>query len=220
MEHELKEKIKYIAKKDPEKIVEFAEHMLKHDPKAVERMLDYPKDAGHITHRSKYDELIEKIKWAEGGKRGAKWTIEDIKRYADVDFENADFTIYDFAYLVNMLYAKCCKYFKDASTYLKLAKCLIEDDDEETKLYRGAYQNKKHYKQHGEQSYYGYDEYDRYDEEDRRGRRRKYRNAMNEYDDDRFDNYDEEDRRRYRSEYDRYPENTTYYKENNMGFRR
>lgn len=210
----IKAKIEYMLEKNQDKVVELITHMYKHDPQAVERMLDYPKDADHITNRGKYEELVEKIKWAEGGKRGAKWGLDDIKRYAEIDFDNAEFTIYDYAYLVNMLYAKCCKYFKDASTYLKLAKCLIEDDDEETKLYKGAYADKKHHKQHGEQSYYN--EYDRYDEEDRRGRKRHYRNTLDEYNDDRFDNYDEENRRRYRSEYDRYPENNSYYKESNM----
>ncbi len=216
MQREIESKIEYMLEKNKDKVVELVKHMYKHDPQAVERMLDYPQDAQHITNKRKYDELVEKIKWAEGGKRGAKWGLEDIKRYAKVDFDNVDFTLYDYAYLVNMLYAKCCKYIQDASTYLKLAQCLLEDEDKETKIYQGAYANKKQYKMRGEQSYY--DEYDRYEEEDRRGRKRRYRNSMNEYDDDRFDNYDEENRRRYRNEYDTYNERDSYYRDSKVGF--
>lgn len=217
MEQEIKEKIKYIAKKDPGKMVEFIEHVYKKDPEALEHMLDFPENMKHITTKGKYNELIEEVKWADGTKRGAKWNIDDIKRYAKVDFENADFTLYDYAYLVNVLYAKCCKYIQDASIYLKLAKCLLEDEDEETKLHQGAFMPKKHLKKQGLQAFY--DEYDRFDEEDRRGTRR-YRNSMNNYEEDRFYNYDIEDRRRYRNRFDDYPASNSYYKDSNMGFRR
>ena len=225
MEHELKEKIKYIAKKDPEKMVEFVEHMYKHDPKSVEKMIkEHAGNDMHISSKAQYQELVEKLKWANDQGKGERWRADDIKQRAKVNFENTEYTEFDFAYLVNMLYAICCKEMTDISYFVKFAKCLLEyNKDENLKLYKGAFM--QHQKQNlgGSQAYYDeYDYYndDRYNEEDRRGRRRKYRNAMNEYDDDRFDNYDEEDRRRYISEYDRYPENNTYYKENNMGFRR
>jgi hypothetical protein len=67
-----------------------------------------------------------------------------------------------------MLYAKCHKYITDPSIYLKLAKSFLEDDDEETKIYQGAYAKKHKHQPHGEQSYYN-----DYDEESRR--RRRYR---------------------------------------------
>ena len=72
-----------------------------------------------------------------------------------------------------MLYAKCCKYFTDPSTYLKFAKCLLEDNDEETKLYRGAYHQKRQYDMRGERDYH--EEPDMYDEESRHRRYRSER---------------------------------------------
>jgi len=201
---EMIEKIEYLMKKHPEKIVEFTKQMYKYDPKSVERMLSDSKGDGYIANRKKYEELIEKLKWANGSGRGAKWSFEDIKKNSRIDFSNTDYTEFDYAFLVNMLYAKCCKEFNDPSFYLKLAKCLLEDNDEETKLYKGAYH--KDHKQSGHKSRYseyGDDEYDRYDEEDRRHRR--YRNDTN----DRMENYN----RRYTdNEYD------GYYRENNIGF--
>lgn len=177
------EKIEYLIEKYPEKVLEFAKHMYNKDPEIVERMLDYPEDADHITNRRKYDDLVERIKWVDGNGRGAKWSFEDIKKNSRIDFSNVDYTEFDYAYLVNMLYAKCCKYITDPSIYLKLAKCLLEDRDEETKIYRGAYQDKQKYSKRGEQDYY---ETPDYDEENRRHGR--YRN-------ERMDDY--ENRRRY-----------------------
>lgn len=178
------------------KIIEFIKHMYKYDPDAVEKMLDYSKmEEGHLTNRRKYDESVEKLKWANGNGRGAKWNFEDIKKNSKIDFSHVDFTEYDYAYLVNMLYAKCCKDFTDPSFYLKLAKCLLEDKDEETKIYHGHYAKNKTSK-HGTQAYYDeedrrrrrmyadYDEHDGYDEENRR---RRYRNENPIHNGDRFD---------------------------------
>lgn len=184
----LTEKIEYLIEKNPDKVVEFAKHMYKHDPDAVERMLNYPENAEHITNKRKYDELIEKIKWEDGNGRGAKWSFEDIKKNSRIDFYNTDYTEFDYAYLVNMLYAKCCKYISDPSIYLKLAKCLLEDRDEETKIYRGHTYKERKYRHQGEQDRYtDYFEPNNYYEEDRRrrGSRGEY---MNDY---------EENRRRY-----------------------
>lgn len=199
---ELTEKIEYLMDKNQGKIIEFVKHMYKYDPDAVEKMLDYTKmEEGHLTNRRKYDECIDKLKWANGNGRGAKWNFEDIKKNSKIDFSHVDFTEYDYAYLVNMLYAKCCKEFTDPSFYLKLAKCLLEDKDEETKIYHGHYAKNKTSK-HGTQAYYNsYDEedrrrrrmyadYDEHDEHDEESRRRRYRNDGDynrTYNDDRFD---------------------------------
>lgn len=180
----IKEKIEYLIEKNPEKVMELAKHMYKQDPEIVERMLDYPEDAEHITNRRKYDELVERIRWYDNNNgRGAKWNFEDIKKNSRIDFSNVDYTEYDYAYLVNMLYAKCCRYITDPSIYLKIAKCLLEDRDEETRIYHGAYSRPKKYYQQGEQDYY---EPMRHYEEDRR--HRTYRG-------ERMDGYEE--RRRY-----------------------
>lgn len=219
---EIIEKIEYLIQKHPEKVVEFTKHMYRHNPEAVEKMLSTMKEHGHITKQTKYDELVSKLKWANKQNKGERWKLDEIKRVSQIDFKNVDFTEFDYAYLVNMLYAKCCKYFSEMSFYLKLAKGLLEDDDEETKLYKGAYSEKHHNKQRGAQMYrYEYEDYERdYDEENRRRRMR----SDDDYD---YDDYDEENRRgvrRYRNDtenrrpyYDDRYENR-YYKESNMGF--
>lgn len=220
----LTSKIEYMMEKHPDKVVEFAKHMYKHNPEAVEQVLETFQEEGHITNPHKYHELVEKLKWAKEGGRGERWTMDDLKRMSRINFENVDFTEFDFAYLVNMLYAKCCKEFTDVSFYMKLAKCLLEDNDEETKIYRGAEYNKHKHKQHGAQSYYNeYDEMDEYNEENRRGRRRRYRNErMDDYrnEDYRYEDYRDDYRNDdYRNDYDNENRRSRYYRETNVGFR-
>lgn len=195
--HRIEEKIEYLMEKYPEKVIEFAKHMYKHDPEAVERMLETFEDDGHITNKHKYDELVQKLKWANGNGKGQRWEFEDIKKMSRIDFSNVDYTEFDFAYLVNMLHAKCCKEITDLSSYIKLAKCFLEDKDEETKIYKGAYSNNKMQGRRGSQAYYNAynDEYG-YDEENRRHRR--YRSErMDDYENRYYNDGGYENRRNY-----------------------
>jgi hypothetical protein len=227
---EIIEKVEYLIEKQPQKMIEFIKHMYKHNPEAVEKMLSTMKEHGHITSYQKYDELVNKLKWANKMNKGERWKLDELKRDSQVDFKNVDYTEFDYAYLVNMLHAKCCKCFSEKSFYLKLAKCLLEDDDEETKLYKGAYSDKQKHHMRGEQSFYNdydeenrrkrryrseseYDEYDEQDEYDEENRKRRHYRSERMNDND---YYNEENRRgRYRNEYD---DRSRYYKESNMGF--
>lgn len=210
--HEPEERLEYLIEKKPEMVLEILKKTYQENPKLIEHTLEQVKADGYIPSKKKYEELVERLKWANGNGRGAKWNFEDIKKNAKVNFDTTEYTAFDFAYLVNMLYAKCCKEFTDPAFYLKLAKCLLEDNDEDTKLYQGAYSKKHHHQKHGYQSYYN--EYDKYDEEDRR--RRHY--MTNDYDEENRRRYapyrnEEENRRSYNDDRE-----NRYYKESNMGF--
>lgn len=194
------EKLEYMIEKNPDKVIEFAKHMYKNDPEAVERILETFEEDGHITNKRKYDELIDKVKWSNGNGRGERWKFEDIKKICKIDFSDVDYTEYDYAYLVNMLYAKCCKEFSDMSLFVKLAKCFLEDKDEETKVYQGAYANKRKYHSRDTESYYNdyrndyRNNYNDYEEENRRGRRR-YRSERDEYENRQYNDENYENRR-------------------------
>lgn len=154
-------------------------------------------DDEHIMNKHKYEELVQKLKWANGNGKGQRWEFDDIKKMARIDFSDVDYTEFDFAYLVNMLHAKCCKEITDLSSYIKLAKCLLEDKDEETKMYRGAYSNNKMRNKRGSQAYYNsYDDNYGYDEENRR--RGRYRNErMDDYENRYYNDNGYENRRHY-----------------------
>lgn len=205
-------KVEYLMHKHPEKIVELAKKVYKHNPEVIEEVFEKYEQFGHITNEHKYKELVERLKWNNGQGKGERWKVEEIKKYSRMNFDNEDFTEFDFAYLVNMLYSKCSKEFSDMSFYIRLAKCFLQDDDEETKIYRGAEHHQKKHKQHGMQA--RYEDYNDYDEESRR--RRRYR-SENDYrnEDYRYENYGGEDYRRYRSESDSYD---SRYRDSRMGF--
>ena len=209
-------RVEYLMHKHPEKIVEFAKKVYQHDPEAIEEMLETYEQYGHITNEHKYKELVDRLKWKNEQGKGERWKLEDIKRYSRMNFDNEDFTEFDFAYLVNMLYAKCCREFSEMSFYIKLAKCFLQDDDDETRMYRGAEHRGEKHQRRGAQA--RYEDYDEYGEENRR-RRRHYRS-------ERMEDYRNEDYRgeyRNRSEYDRhrneYENYDSRYRDSRVGFR-
>ncbi len=229
MEKEIKklmEEFEYMLEEEPEKILKFTKHLYHHNPEAVKRMLLTFDDNGHIRDKKTYEEIVDCLEWADKQGYGERWNIDKIKKSSGINFEETDFSEFDYAYLVNFLYAKCCKHVKDPYILLKIARGLLEDKHKQIKLNKGAFHQKHKYQGRGEESYY-----DLFFEYDENNYRRRTRNKYN--DENRFD---EEDRRRYRSENDINEESrrkyysgndynnrndySNYYKENNMGFTR
>jgi len=228
MEKEIKklmQEFEYMLEEEPEKILKFTKHLYHHNPEAVKRMLMTFDDNGHIRDKETYEEIVECLEWSNEEGSGEKWSVEKIKKSAGINFEQTDFSEFDYAYLVNFLYAKCCKHVKDPYVFLKIARGLLEDKHKQIKLHKGSYHQKHKYHGRGEESYY-----DLFLESDENEYRRRSRNKYYDYD----GRYDEEDRRRYRSENDMNEENRRgyrtendndyqneyrrYYKESNMGF--
>lgn len=244
MEKEIKELMKefeYMLEEEPEKVMEFTKHLYKHNPEAVRKMLLTFDDNGHIRDRQTYDKIVDCLEWSNKQGYGEKWTVDKIKSSAGINFDETDFSEFDYAYLVNFLYAKCCKYTQDAYVFLKIARGLLEDKHKQVKLNKGGFQQKHKYQGRGEQSYYDLffdSDYNRHsNNENRRGRyeNENYRNDYNNrsYDEDnRRGRYRSEDgemenenrrgRRSYRSEddYENRNDYNRYYKESNMGFTR
>ena len=229
MEKEIKklmEEFEYMLEEEPEKILKFTKHLYHHNPEAVKRMLITFKDDGHIRDKKTYEEIVDCLEHSNKQGYGERWSVDKIKKSAGINFEETDFSEFDFAYLVNFLYAKCCKYVKDPYMFMKIARGLLEDKHKQIKLNKGLFHQKHKYQGRGEQSYY--DLFYEYDEENRR----RYRNEYDNYDNR---NFDEEDRRRSYSRNDMYEDNRRggyrseddfenrsdymkYYKESNMGF--
>lgn len=243
MEKQIKELMKefeQMLEENPEKVMEFTKHLYHHNPEAVKRMLMTYEDNGHIRDKKTYEELVDGLEWANKQGYGEKWSLEKIKKNSGINFEETDFSEFDYAYLVNFLFSKCCKYTQDSYIFLKIARGLLEDKHKQVKLNKGSYQEKHKNKSHGIQSYYdlffeaenrkgrnenrrhyNYDDYENesyesrnYNEEDRRGRHRS--------EDEDMEMENRRGRRRYRSENDYEDRNdyeNGYYKESNIGFR-
>ena len=76
-----------------------------------------------------YNEAVSLLEWVENRGHGAKWAVDDIVKLANINFDNKEYTKYDYAYIMNALYSDYCNIFTEPSYYLKMAKNYLEDAD-------------------------------------------------------------------------------------------
>lgn len=95
----------------------------------------------HISNKKQYETSVELFEWVEDKGTGAKWSCEDILKLANINFENKEYTKYDFCYQMNMLYSDYCNTPIDANTYIKMAKNDLEDPDYCGEASERAYHN-------------------------------------------------------------------------------
>ena len=208
---DLRNKIEYLAHKKPDKLAELVKEMYHKAPQDIEYMLEQFSGGEHLTNREDYEKCVKKLKWIDNRGAGAKWQFDDIIRLAEktehVDFDNVEYTEFEFAYLVNLLYAMFCKVFSDSTYYLKMAKSIFDYSNVSEEQHYGDFfkpmkqQKSKHnaydyrnedyrYENENRRTRYEYENYDpRYEDEE--SRRRRYRSESDEYE----NNYDR--RRRY-----------------------
>lgn len=63
------------------------------------------------------------------GTQGAKWSVDSIREKSGMDFDSKNYTLYDFAYVVNAMYSDYSSVFTEPSFYLKMARLYLEDVD-------------------------------------------------------------------------------------------
>lgn len=95
----------------------------------------------HIVNKEMYDKAVMYLKWADDKGAGAKWTVDDIVKIADIDFDEKDYYKYDFAYVMNMLYSDYCNIFTETNYYIKMSKNYLEDKDYAGEPDERAYHN-------------------------------------------------------------------------------
>lgn len=141
---------------DIEKADKIYAEKLMEDPKFAEKLMDKFRDkmpeefvktmfeeeyGCHIVDRSIYDEAVSLLEWSENRGSGAKWTVDDILKLANIDFSNKDYYEFDYAYVVNMLWSDYGHIFTEPSYFLKMAKAYLEDPDYMGKPDERAYKN-------------------------------------------------------------------------------
>ena len=83
----------------------------------------------HIVDEAMYNEAVDLLEWVEERGQGAKWSVPDIKSVSGIDFTTKDYTLYDFAYTMNMLWSDNCNIFNEHPYYVKMTKNYLEDPD-------------------------------------------------------------------------------------------
>lgn len=82
----------------------------------------------HIFNEDMYNKAVGLLE-SKSGMRGANWTLEQVKDKSGINFEDKDYTLYDYAYALNALYSDYSTVFTDSGYYIKMAKMYLEDPD-------------------------------------------------------------------------------------------
>jgi len=118
--------IDYLKSKKPEELAKFAKHVSREYPETIQHLVKHIKNDEHITNHHEYYKFVNSLEWNGNSGRGEKFKLDDVVRMAEkiakIDFQEEEYTEYDFALTVNMIYAIWCKNFKETTTFLKLAK--------------------------------------------------------------------------------------------------
>lgn len=97
----------------------------------------------HIINEEFYKKAVSLLKWINGKGSGAKWSVEEVKSVANIDFDNKNYYPLDYSYVINMLYSDYCDIFIEPSYYIKMAKNYLEDSDYPGDPSERAYKNAK-----------------------------------------------------------------------------
>lgn len=97
----------------------------------------------HIVNEEFYEKAVNLLRWADERGSGPKWSMEDIIKLSEINFDDKDYYPLDYCYVVNMLYSDYCNIFVDPSYYLKMAKNYLEDNDYMGNASERAYKNAK-----------------------------------------------------------------------------
>lgn len=140
---DIKNKYLELKKEKPNLDYEMVQVFIKDMPEEANVLFDKMLYGCHIVDEDMYNKAVSLLHWVDNKGSGAKWTVPDIVRLSDIDFDNKDYYEYDYAYVVNMLYSDYCNVFIEPSYYLKMAKNYLEDNDYMGKPDERAYKNAK-----------------------------------------------------------------------------
>ena len=118
--HEMSEKHPDYAHK---LVMEWRDNM----PKSYIRRMNQERYGCHLDEEL-YDEATALFTNPDGT-QGPHWSVATIKAKSGIDFTTKEYTCYDFAYVVNMLYSDYSTVFIDPNYYLKMAKAYLTDED-------------------------------------------------------------------------------------------
>lgn len=108
---------------DNELIMTFIEQM----PQEAICVFDYMLYGYHIVSKEMYEDAVDCLVNQDGSK-GAKWSLTEIENKVNIDFDNKDYTLMDYAYALNMKYSDIGDLIS-TDMLMKIAKRYLEDKD-------------------------------------------------------------------------------------------
>lgn len=172
--------IDYLKSKKPDELARIMKEVNREYPDTIHHLMCHVAKGDHITNHQEYYDCINELHWMDHKGHGEKIPLDEVVRMAEklikIDFQEEEYTEFDYAYLVNMLYAIFCLDFEHVTTFLKMAKRIFDYSKLGYKEQYGAFFRpiKKHHhsdyqSEYSKRSYpHNYSEYG-YDEDNRRG---------------------------------------------------
>ena len=108
---------------DNELIMTFIEQM----PQEAICLFDYMLYGYHIVSKEMYEDAVDCLVNQDGSK-GPKWSLTEIENKVNIDFDNKDYTLMDYAYTLNMKYSDIGDLIS-TDMLMKIAKRYLEDKD-------------------------------------------------------------------------------------------
>lgn len=108
---------------DNELIMTFIDQM----PQEAICVFDYMLYGYHIVSKEMYEDAVDCLVNQDGSK-GAKWSLIEIENKINIDFDNKDYTLMDYAYTLNMKYSDIGDLIS-TDMLMKIAKRYLEDKD-------------------------------------------------------------------------------------------
>ena len=117
-----REVVSHILKEKPFDMMEIIEEMHEDWGESIEEYF-----CQHITSKEQYEKYTKHFENRDGSK-GPHWQVEEIKKQAGINFEDKNYTCYDFAYAVNMRYSDDGDLMTTENVF-KSGKRFLEDTD-------------------------------------------------------------------------------------------
>lgn len=143
MKEKALEKYKKLKAENPELDSEMIMTFIEDMPAEAIMLFDRMEYGCHIVDADMYNKAVSLLKWANGKGTGAKWSVEDIVKASDIDFDTKEYYPMDFAYVMNMLWSDYCHIFMETNYYIQMAKSYLEDADYMGDPSERAYKNAK-----------------------------------------------------------------------------
>lgn len=124
----MKEKIHKAIVDYPEEVEQMLYEWYEKMPELAEMSINEIIYGCHIYDVEMYDTAVHLLKNVDGTS-SPHWTVEQINSKASIDFDTKDYTLYDLAYIMNMLFSDYGNIFTDSSYYLKMAINYLTDKD-------------------------------------------------------------------------------------------
>ena len=119
----------------------------------------------HINNAEQYRRYVNNLEWNNRRGRGEKWNMDEIIKRSDINFDEEDFTPYDYAYTVNMLYSQFGDMSDRQEYYRNMGKNYLRNDSYPERGGERAYYDaqRRNYRNNNRYNYNNHDSYEQYE---------------------------------------------------------